>query len=59
MGKYYKNLTLLGPPREALEAALLGLKRTACLTPPRNGLPVVFDLESDEIGDPAASTRAA
>ena len=53
MGNFYKNLTVIGPKREAVEAALTTHQRAAYLTPTRDGITVIFDLESDEAGDPA------
>ena len=53
MGNFYKNLTVIGPTRDAIEAALTVHQRSAYLTPTREGITVIFDLETDEIGDAA------
>jgi hypothetical protein len=53
MGNFYKNLILLGPSQLEVAGALERYGRVAFVTPEKNGITVTFDLESDEIGDPA------
>jgi hypothetical protein len=53
VGNFYKNVTLLGPAQADVAAVLLRHRRTAYLTPSRAGAIVVYDLDSDEIGDPS------
>jgi hypothetical protein len=52
VGNFYKNVTLSGPGSADVAAALARYGRVAYLTPTRAGVSVVYDLESDEIGDP-------
>lgn len=52
MGNFYKNITVVGPSQEDVMAALDKHRRAAYVTPTHDGVTVVFDLESDEIGDP-------
>ena len=53
MGNFYKNLCLVGPGQSDVAAALERHGRVAFVTPEENRMTVAFDLESDEIGDPA------
>jgi len=53
MGNFYKNLCLLGPGQSDVAAALERHGRIAFVAPEENRMTVAFDLESDEIGDPA------
>jgi len=54
VGNFYKNVTLFGPPRDAVLAALAGHERTAYVSPTRRRFTVVYDRDSDEAGGPDA-----
>ena len=53
MGNFYKNLTLVGPGQAEIVKALEAHQRVAYVSPSLNGVTVIFDLDADEIGDPA------
>jgi hypothetical protein len=52
MGNFYKNITIIGASQAAIISSLENHNRTAYVTPTRDGVTVVFDLQSDEIGEP-------
>jgi len=52
MGNFYKNVTIISASQAAILSSLENHNRTAYVTPTRDGVTVVFDLQSDEIGDP-------
>jgi len=54
VGNFYKNVTLFGPPRDAVIAALAGHERTAYVSPTERSFTVVYDRNSDEAGGPDA-----
>jgi len=51
VGNFYKNVTLFGPPRDAVLAAH---GRTACVSSTGRRFTVVYDRDSDEAGGPDA-----
>ena len=48
MGRSYTNITLKGPERDAIEVALVNMKRQAVVTPTCDSLTVVFDAASED-----------
>ena len=48
MGNFYTNFTVRGPAQEQVVSALRARRRRAFVSPPANGMVVVYDAESDE-----------